>query len=134
MSRPKDSPLPERTIAPLFWLLFGAGGEGFLGLVLVLFGVQLEIEEGRQIARHTTDFDAGSRVGCRPTGCNGLHVGDGRFVGKKDHRANRIVTFVYQEEELRAAYANGVAVLQSLAPFRIVQLQAAVLLARSLDC
>jgi succinate dehydrogenase subunit D len=44
MSRPKDSPLPERTIAPLFWLLFGAGG-----MLAALFGPALILITGIMI-------------------------------------------------------------------------------------
>lgn len=41
MSTPKNSPLPTRTIAPLFWLLFGAGG-----MLAALFGPALILATG----------------------------------------------------------------------------------------
>jgi fumarate reductase subunit D len=44
MSRPKDSTLPKRTIAPLFWLLFGAGG-----MLAALFGPALILITGIMI-------------------------------------------------------------------------------------
>jgi fumarate reductase subunit D len=44
MSAPKDSPLPKRTIAPLFWLLFGAGG-----MLAALFGPALILITGVMI-------------------------------------------------------------------------------------
>jgi fumarate reductase subunit D len=44
MSRPKDSPLPKRAIAPLFWLLFGAGG-----MLSALFGPALILITGIMI-------------------------------------------------------------------------------------
>ncbi|UFZ03203.1 fumarate reductase subunit FrdD [Bradyrhizobium ontarionense] len=44
MSVPKDSPLPKRTIAPLFWLLFGAGG-----MLSALFGPALILITGIMI-------------------------------------------------------------------------------------
>ena len=44
MSRPKDSPLPKRTIAPLFWLMFGAGG-----MLAALFGPALILATGVMI-------------------------------------------------------------------------------------
>jgi fumarate reductase subunit D len=44
MSTPKDSPLPKRTIAPLFWLLFGAGG-----MLAALFGPALILATGVMI-------------------------------------------------------------------------------------
>jgi fumarate reductase subunit D len=44
MSTPKDSRLPKRTIAPLFWLLFGAGG-----MLAALFGPALILITGIMI-------------------------------------------------------------------------------------
>lgn len=44
MSRPKDTPLPKRTIAPLFWLMFGAGG-----MLSALFGPALILITGIMI-------------------------------------------------------------------------------------
>ena len=44
MSTPNDSPLPKRTIAPLFWLLFGAGG-----MLAALFGPALILATGVMI-------------------------------------------------------------------------------------
>lgn len=44
MSTPKDSPLPKRTIAPVFWLLFGAGG-----MIAALFGPALILITGFMI-------------------------------------------------------------------------------------
>lgn len=41
MSRPGDRPLPKRTIAPVFWLLFGAGG-----MLSALFGPALVLITG----------------------------------------------------------------------------------------
>lgn len=44
MTRPKESPLPKRTIAPLFWLMFGAGG-----MLSALFGPALILITGIMI-------------------------------------------------------------------------------------
>jgi succinate dehydrogenase subunit D len=44
MSTAKNSPLPKRTIAPVFWLLFGAGG-----MVAALFGPALILLTGIMI-------------------------------------------------------------------------------------
>lgn len=44
MSTPNASPLPKRTIAPLFWLLFGAGG-----MLAALFGPALILATGVMI-------------------------------------------------------------------------------------
>jgi len=41
MSTPKDSPLPKRAFAPVFWLLFGAGG-----MLAALFGPALILITG----------------------------------------------------------------------------------------
>ena len=44
MSTTKNSPLPKRTIAPVFWLLFGAGG-----MLAALFGPALILLTGIMI-------------------------------------------------------------------------------------
>jgi fumarate reductase subunit D len=44
MSTPKDAVLPKRTIAPVFWLLFGAGG-----MIAALFGPALVLLTGIMI-------------------------------------------------------------------------------------
>jgi fumarate reductase subunit D len=100
VSRRKDSPLPERTIAPLFWLLFGAGGmlAALFGPALILI-TGIMIPHGLGVREDLGSYDTVLAVARNPIGKLVLlaviallywHAAERAFLMLKDMRVGRV--------------------------------------------